>query len=392
MSYNEKRAYKNPDVVFRGDLIELIEAMKDELPPIKLRNIAKKLNVTEDYVRRRIRKLGDYGLGFRTNFDLRKIGLSTLVVIFEEPLVLDAVTRIRGLDKNISYILRWHGNINLPKPMGIALFYIPYKMEVKEDLILMLKRSDIPRIVGAFEADISKYDNLDLKKGATISGVDKRWKSLTEQLNENALSEKSFLEKNNYYIDIQRHVDLIDLIILAKLQNDSLTSMSEIAKLLGVSVGKVNRHLRTHIISQNLIEGNSLKRKTQSLGEPSNIFLIIKGKAEQLYLLRETMEVLSKQWEFLSALYNSNTGEYLVLLLVKAGDMEKIDRYLHKLFGEILGTEYFIGIVNKSTIKSYTIPFISYNREERGWDLDQQLMDIMRQKFVEILAKGPGTH
>ncbi|MCI4396815.1 MAG: winged helix-turn-helix transcriptional regulator, partial [Thermoprotei archaeon] len=287
MSYNEKRAYKNPDVIFRGDLIELIEAMKDELPPIKLRNIAKKLNVTEDYVRRRIRKLGDYGLGFRTNFDLRKIGLSTLVVIFEEPLVLDAVTRIRGLDKNISYILRWHGNINLPKPMGIALFYIPYKMEVKEDLILMLKRSDIPRIVGAFEADISKYDNLDLKKGATISSVDKRWKSLTEQLNENALSEKSFLEKNNYHIDIQRHVDLIDLIILAKLQNDSLTSMSEIAKLLGVSVGKVNRHLRTHIILQNLIEGNSLKRKTQSLSEPSNIFLIIKGKAEQLYLLRE---------------------------------------------------------------------------------------------------------
>jgi len=392
MSYNEKQAYKNSNVIFRGDLIELIEAMKDELPPIKLRNIAKKLNVTEDYVRRRIRKLGDYGLGFRTKFDLRKIGLSTLTVIFEEPLTLDAVTRIRGLDKNISYILRWHGNINLPRPMGIALFYIPYKMEVKEDLLLMLKRSDIPKIIEAFETDIFKYDNLDLKRGASLSNVDIRWKSLVDQLDEKALKERSFLEKNNYFVDIQRHVDLIDLIILAKLQNDSLTSMSEIAKLLGVSVGKVNRHLRTHIISQNLIEGNSLRRKMLNLNDPTNIVIIVKGKAEQIYLLKDSMELLSKQWEFISALYNSNTGEYLVLLLVKAGDMEKIDRYLHKLFGGILGTEYFIGIVNKSTIKSYTIPFISYNREERGWDLDQQLMDIMRQKFVEILAKGPGTH
>ncbi|MGC9090100.1 MAG: winged helix-turn-helix transcriptional regulator, partial [Fervidicoccaceae archaeon] len=177
----------------------------------------------------------------------------------------------------------------------------------------------------------------------------------------------------------------IDIIILAMLQNNALSTMSEISNLLGLTIGKINRHLQSHLISQRIIDGISLKKRSITLTDATNLFLIVKGKTENNTLLEYVIKEISRSIEFLSAVYNSITGEYLILLLVKTYDVEKIDKYLHRIFGEVLGGEYFIGVLNKNSIKSYTIPFISFNREERNWDLDLQLMDVMRQKLLDIL-------
>lgn len=378
---------KDPQkIASRYDIIELINAMKHQLPPIKIRNVAKEMGVTEDYVRRRLKKLEKAGLGFRTNFDMRKVGLSTLGIFFRQPILLDSKTRIKGLDENLSYILRWRGNVNLPRPWGIALFYTPFNIDVRENFIKLLTKNGLPEIEEVIEFDITVYDNLDLREDALYNDREKRWKNILNKI-------MGDIEKTNNVSnqdDIGReqelkHIDLIDIVILAKLQNNSLTSMSEIARTLGISVSKVNRHLQTHLIGQRIIEGNSLKRRTMNLNDPANLIIIIKGKAESVSLLRIVARYISKTWEFISMLYNSRTADYIVLFMIKNEDMEKLDKHLHKIFGEILGKNYFIGILNKNSVASYTIPFISYNRELKEWDLDQQLMDVMKQKFLELL-------
>ncbi|MGC8997211.1 MAG: hypothetical protein ACP5J1_04975 [Fervidicoccaceae archaeon] len=365
--------------------MELIEAIKYELPPIKVSTISKKLGVTEDYVRRRIKKIEKAGLGFRINFDLRKIGLSTVLVIFEKPLNLDLETRIKGIDKNLSYILRWHGNINFPRPMGLAMFYVPYNIEVKDNLVRLLEKKDLPKVIEAIETDVSKYDDFNLKEEITSHGLEGKWKKVLDEYQKNKKDQQK-IDTNYQYEQIeQKHIDLIDLVILAKLQMDSLTPMTEIARLLNVSVSKVNRHLQTHLISQKIIESNSLRKRILNRENPENLLFIVKGKTDYIDLMEHIISDLSKFWEFLSATYNSRTGDYVVLFMMKTYDVEKIDKYLHRIFGEVLGGEYFIGVLNKNSIKSYTIPFISFNREERNWDLDLQLMDVMRQKLLDIL-------
>ncbi|MGC8679291.1 MAG: Lrp/AsnC family transcriptional regulator, partial [Fervidicoccaceae archaeon] len=174
---------------FGYDTIEVIETIKKEQPPIKIRNIAKKLGVTEDYVRRRIKKLEKSGIGFRANFDLRKIGLSTLAVIFKEPLSFDPVTRIKGFDKNLPYILRWHGNVTFPNPMGIALFYVPYNIEVKDSVMKLLKRCQLPEVIEAYELNVTQYDDLDLRRELLLNDIKSRWKNLTNKI----------LEESNTY-------------------------------------------------------------------------------------------------------------------------------------------------------------------------------------------------
>lgn len=381
----ERRSPTNP-FGLTYDIIEIIEAINDETPPLKLSKIAKKIGVTEDYVRRRIRRLDKLGLGFRADFDLRKIGLSTISVIFKEPIELDPITRVRGLDENLSYIIRWHGNINFPKPAGIILFYVPYNIEVKDKIIEILKEHDLPEISEVFEVDSVIYESLKFRSEIISLESEKIWRKITEEIiNENFRNEekngKNLINLSNW----QKHIDLIDIIILAKLQNDALTSLTEIAKLLKVNVSKVNRHFQTHIIGQNIIEGISLKKKRISLYDPENIFLIVKGRADDASFLEKTSKKLSELWEFISVIYNSKTGDYLGILMVKSYNLEKIDKYVHKIFGEILGNEYSVGILNKSSIRSYTIPFISFDRNERQWDLDQQLMDLMREKLLDIL-------
>ncbi|MGB9726054.1 MAG: winged helix-turn-helix transcriptional regulator, partial [Fervidicoccaceae archaeon] len=338
------------------------------------------------YVRRRIKKLEKSGIGFRANFDLRKIGLSTLAVIFKEPLSFDPVTRIKGFDKNLPYILRWHGNVTFPNPMGIALFYVPYNIEVKDSVMKLLKRCQLPEVIEAYELNVTQYDDLDLRRELLLNDIKSRWKNLTNKILEesNTYEKPSNLKEIDTYIE-SKHIDLIDIIILAVLQNNALSTMSEISNLLGLTIGKINRHLQSHLISQRIIDGVSLKKRSITLTDATNLFLIVKGKTENNTLLEYVIKEISRSIEFLSAVYNSITGEYLILLLVKTYDVEKIDKYLHRIFGEVLGGEYFIGVLNKNSIKSYTIPFISFNREERNWDLDLQLMDVMRQKLLDIL-------
>jgi len=387
MTLKEQRDFINP-LGLGYDAVEIIEAVKEEKPPVKIRNIAKKLGVTEDYVRRRIKKLESKGFGFRANFDLRKIGLSTIAVFFDRPIEFDPETRIKGIDKNLAYILRWHGNIAFPKPMGIALFYVPNNVEVKEELMRQIEKSGRLKVVEAKEMNISKYDDLNLKDETAFSKIEKRWKNVVSKIIREGNGSSNSMNRANLVSPVEvKHVDLIDLIILARLQNDALTPISEIAKVLNVSISKINRHLRTHIMAQDIIEGNSLKKRTILGSDPTNIILVVKGKTNNLSQLDITLNELSRLFEFLSSLHNPRTGDFIVLFLIKADDMEKIEKYIHKIFGEALDSDYFIGILNKSSIKSYTIPFISFNREEKEWDLDQQLMDLMRQKLLDILRR-----
>jgi len=387
MALKEQRDFINP-LGLGYDVVEIIEAVKEERPPVKIRNIAKKLGVTEDYVRRRIKKLESKGFGFRANFDLRKLGLSTIAVFFDRPIEFDPETRIKGIDKNLAYILRWHGNIAFPKPLGIALFYVPNNVEVKEELVHQIGKSGVLNVADAIEMDISRYDDLNLKDEIAFSRVEKRWKNVTSKIIREGKGSSNSMNAANLVSPVEvKHVDLIDLIILARLQNDALTPISEIAKVLNVSVSKINRHLRTHIMAQDIIEKNSLRKRTIITSDPTNIVLVVKGKTKKLSLLDKTITEVSKIFEFVSSLHNPRTGDFIVLFLIKADDIEKIEKYIHKIFGEVLDSDYFIGILNKSSIKSYTIPFISFNREERDWDLDQQLMDLMRQKLLDILRR-----
>jgi len=387
MALKEQRNFINP-LGLGYDVVEIIEAVKEERPPVKIRNIAKKLGVTEDYVRRRIKKLEGKGLGFKANFDLRKLGLSTIAVFFDRPIEFDPETRIKGIDKNLAYILRWHGNIAFPKPMGIALFYVPNNVEVKEELVRQIEKSGRLKVVDAIEVDTSVLDDLDLKRGI-INSIDKRWKdiykaiTIKEEKRQSPETETKLVNKTKLL-----HIDLIDLFILAKLQNNALASYSEIAKLLKISVSKVRRHCNTHLIEQDIVEGIVLRKRTIMLSDPTNLMVIVRGKANKSKMfLEKTIREISKLYEFTSSVYNSLTGDFIVLFLIKADDIEKVEKYIHKIFGEVLDSDYFIGILNKSSIKSYTIPFISFNREERDWDLDQQLMDLMRQKLLDILRR-----
>ncbi|MGC8556928.1 MAG: hypothetical protein ACP5ML_02670 [Fervidicoccus sp.] len=362
----------------RYDVNLLIEQIMRTDPPIRISKIAEDLNEPISQIRRKISKLYNLGYGFKGDFDLRRIGLSTLVLGFNEP-IDDVIKKLpRNLSQYLPFLRRWQGETFSPKHLSIALMYIPYNYDVLANAYGILEKANISLEIKPFIADISiigkprtKYFGLP----DYLTNWELLYNDLKKEEDEENIKEILKIDPIN--------LDLIDVLILASYQKDAFTPVSKIASDLKLSISKINRHLKTHIEKRKIFNGCSIKQLISKLNIQNRIMMLLIGKNEDLSTLLEFISIVKNSPEFYSALVDSNNNMYMMLFSIMFSEIDLFSKFI-KNVKEYLG-EYNIFILNPSTIKSYTIPFLAYNREIKNWDFKISVIDIMKEKLEALL-------
>ena len=362
----------------RDDYRRVFKAILESIPPIRITALSKTLNETEDFVKRRVLRLNKYGFGFGADYDQQKTGLGTIVVHLNKQYIPSSSTRVMGLPESLKWVLRWQGNGVLPKQMGILIFYVPMGRDYTRDFHRILLRTY--GITKMFFTDVTVYGKPDLSLiNIGIDGnVKTLWNRVTKIIEEASYNTSSSIIPRNRQVSL----DLLDIITLAALQRNAFYTLKEIASLLKTTVSKIHRHLNHHLIETNVITGTKLLSSPRR-SDSSKVMLYIHGQSEpeRIFLLTS---ILKRVFEFRSALINSRTGEYAMLLIVDVDDVGKIADSLEKisnLFGD-----YSISVVARETVRSYTIPFLAFHREKRDWSLEVNVIDLMREKLSGILT------
>ncbi len=364
----------------RDDFRRVFQKILDTLPPVRITTIAKALGETDDFVKRRIVRLHQQGFGFGAGFEQQKTGLATLVVHVKKHFITDPKTRIKGLPENLKWVLRWQANTFSPKPMGILGFYVPIGRDYSSDFERILSRTY--EILDMYETDITVYGKPDfsLMKIDPYGNVKTLWENISQIiLNIYKKGEAPKVKRSSPV-----SLDLLDILILAALQRDAFITIKDLSKIIGTTISKIHRHLNHHLIDTGVITGTRL-RIMPRLNPSSKLFLYIHGKTDP-EIINLITHVMSRVLEFRAAIFNSRTGEYNIHLLVDNDAIGNLALMLENI-SRLLG-EYEVHIVSRDTIKAYTIPFLAFHREEKGWSLDTQVMEIMRNKLNDLLLNA----
>ena len=203
--------------------------------PFNIAKIAKELKTPYYKVRRRLNRLLKEERIARVYAEpiYPKLGLSTVVFILNKKLTSD-------VDMALFY---GASKVQLLGGRTLLMYNIPRKF------IRDLKR--FIRILYG-EESIEHYGVYD----RVLVGR-KDFKILDEDPDEIDVHEIDISDVNLYYQEHAEPLDRTDLFIIRKLQKDATTSITSIARSLGISKQLTEYHLKKHVMNRGLVEFNA---------------------------------------------------------------------------------------------------------------------------------------
>ena len=63
-------------------------------------------------------------------------------------------------------------------------------------------------------------------------------------------------------------------------------------------------------------------------------------------------------------------------------------KYMAKPYIQLLGGDVKAYIVNVDSIRSYSLPFLAFSRDEKFWDVDVDVINLMKEKLQYLIAQG----
>ena len=372
-------------VLRRDDFSKVFNEILYTPPPFKIREIARKINESDDFVRRRIQKLNELGFKFGAELNERKIGLSSLHVHLKTPYINDPVYRVKGLGENLKWILRWKANIVWPTQYGALVFYVPYREEVLNEISReIMYRLPVTRM---FETDVTvsnKPDISTLKFSEEYKIATTDWRFVADKIVEaykNGVEPKikdSLKGTSRQHV----HIDLLDLLVLAMLQRNAFFGLSDISKELGFSPTKIRRHVERHIFRNALSLGTRLKDYV--LRSEKTLYTYMFGKSEP-YSISLVMDFLRKTFNFISGAYNSITGEFMMLIAFDSEEMAPFTNAMFDVITRVLGTAQS-HLLDRSTLRSYTVPFLTFSRDEKSWVWEVSVIEALKEKLKPLVS------
>ncbi|RLE86761.1 MAG: hypothetical protein DRJ49_07390 [Thermoprotei archaeon] len=199
----------------------------------------------------------------------------------------------------------------------------------------------------------------------------KDFKILDEDPDEIDLYRIDISDVNLYYQEHVEPLDCTDLFIIKKLQKDATTSITSIARSLGISKQLTEYHLRKHVMSRGLVEFNA--KIFADLKRQPRLVLLVEF-SDYLALVSTMMHIV--KIPFTSSIFLSN-NKMIMYIGTPINLTLRLMRILDDLVEKGVITKYEYYIQDPSYIpRRYTISCIAYRNG--AWRRDRVLKALRR--------------
>jgi len=325
--------------------------------PFNTAKIAKELKTPYHKVRRRLNRL------------LRE---EKIAKVYAEPIYPKL-----GLS-TVVFIL----NRRLENDIDIALLYSRIKARLlgsKTMLVYSIPRKfirDLKRFIRILygEDSIVHYGVYD-----KILVGRKDFKVLDENLDEMEIHEIDISDVNLYYQDHAEPLDRTDLFIIKKLQKDATTSITSIARSLGISKQLAEYHLKKHVMNRGLVEFNA--KIFADLKRQPRLVLLVEFN-DYLALVSTMMHIV--RIPFTSSVFLSN-NKMIMYIGTPINLTLRLMRLLDDLVEKEVITKYEYYIQDPSYMpRRYTIGHKLYRNG--AWRRDR-ILRVLRRGEVRLMEE-----
>jgi DNA-binding Lrp family transcriptional regulator len=299
---------------------------------------------------------------FSVDYSLSELGLKLIVIITNKNLLLEeSAAKFMRFVKAIAYVF--------PNKHFYSLYMPASTQELSQ-----------PLRIGGETVVVELHERLRNKTSFTTYGIDSVFSS------EKGFSKESFnklrktieevfgsLGKEPYVGERKRVVfDAIDLGIIKELEKNAFVKQAEIARALGISLGKLRRHANLHV--PYLIKGirlMSLPLYPEALGTS----LLVLIKSEDASVVRKLCEALVTHPTVISCAYRNDSGLGMAQFIIPFSMVRFVTEFLEKV-----GAEYgfevsrdMMWLSNIEFSKRYTLPYKRWEEyvPKMSWNINE---------------------
>lgn len=299
---------------------------------------------------------------FSVDYSLSKLGLKLLVIVTDKNLLMEeSSAKFMKFVKAVAYVF--------PNKHFYS-FYMPTNMQ---ELPKPLK-------IGSETVVIELHERLRNKTSFTIYGIDSVFspdkgfsKESFNKLRETIEDAIKSLDKKAPEADNEKiFFDAIDLGIIKELEKNAFVRQTEIARALGISVGKLRRHARLHV--PQLIKGirlMSMPLYPEALG--TSLLALIKSKDNNI--VKSLCEALVTHPTVVSCAYRNDVGLGMAQFIIPFSMVRFVVEFFEKV-----GDEYgfkisrdLLWLVNIEFSKRFTLPYKRWEEyvPKMSWNIDE---------------------
>jgi DNA-binding Lrp family transcriptional regulator len=298
---------------------------------------------------------------FSVDYSLSELGLKLVVIITNKNLLLEESTaKFMRFVKAIAYVF--------PNKHFYSLYMPVNAQEIPQ-----------PVRIGGDTVVIELHERLRNRTSFTTYGIDSVFSS------EKGFSKESFnklrktIEEAFSNLGRERQVgekrvvfDAIDLGIIKELEKNAFVKQAEIARALGISLGKLRRHANSHV--PYLIKGirlMSLPLYPEALG--TSLLVLIKSRSAGV--VKKLCEALVTHPTVVSCAYRNDAGLGMAQFIIPFSMVRFVAEFLEKV-----GAEYgfevsrdMMWLLNIEFGKRFTLPYKRWEEyvPKMSWNIDE---------------------
>ncbi len=298
---------------------------------------------------------------FSVDYSLSELGLKLVVIITNKNLLLEESTaKFMKFVKAIAYVF--------PNKHFYSLYMPANAQELPQ-----------PLRIGGETVVIELHERLRNKTSFTTYGIDSAFspekgfsKESFNKLRKTIEEIFSSLDKDQYKGEKRAVFDAIDLGIIKELEKNAFVKQAEIARALGISLGKLRRHANLHV--PYLIKGirlMSLPLYPEALG--TSLLVLIKSRSSSV--VRRLCEALVTHPTVVSCAHRNDSGLGMAQFIIPFSMIRFIAEFLEKV-----GTEYgfevsrdMMWLLNIEFGKRFTLPYKRWEEyvPKMSWNIDE---------------------
>ena len=341
------RKFLKPDIM---EIIDIVNEVKTGFRPSV---IAHALNESVDKVKKKLSAMKNHGLRIVCKVDHYRMGLLKTVVF----------SKNTGWEHyEYRYMLKSYFETLSPSLGAFYIVYTPIAAGIEADEMVYLLDPELYFVTEITVYPKPKYKRyFDFTRNEPVNDfrlVEDRFRSYMESV---VLPE----------LRTAKTLDWLDLLIVKELEKNALLSLNDIAFNLSIALNRrimtrsIRKHYHSHILGQGLIQGATFAYSPFPAESSILIVLVTEGSPKANYALARA---LSETFMHRGSLISRSSRMALHLLVVPNKEMNELTLFLRNIHDVFEDVEIYVA--NRLTARSWTIPFLAFDQEERWWSLD----------------------
>jgi len=300
---------------------------------------------------------------FSVDYSLSELGLKLIVIVTNKNLLMEETsTKFMKFVKAIAYVFPNKHFYSLYMPANAQELPQPLKIDSETTVIELHERLRNKTSFATYGIE----SVFSPEKGFSKESFNVLGETIEKAFNS--------LDKKRFCAEDKRKVvfDAVDLGIIKELEKNAFVRQTEIARTLGISVGKLRRHAKSHV--PYLIKGirlMSMPLYPEALGTS----LLILIKSNDVDVIKCLCEALVTHPTVVSCAYRNDVGLGMAQFVVPFSMVRFVVEFLEKI-----GVEYgfevsrdMLWLLNIEFGKRFTLPYKRWEEyvPKMSWNIDE---------------------